>query len=243
MSFLNWFGKKGQIPETALSEPSEMGQADATLPIHRPQTATAVPERNPVSSLRKNERLERRELLYGVVRESMTAAGVLSSTYKFKVLSLDSSGRQYLIMMDMPREQLADPGRFAEIEGTIARGAKERYDILVTAVYWRIHDMVTTGSGIAHGVSRAPDVSPVDQTHEPLPKTPVAIPSPYAPIQDEEMLAFKKAVAAAASGTSTAPRGELVHSARRNTEPMPDFSDTEPFDPSSPLGTSQFGGL
>ena len=112
-----------------------MGQVDATVPIHRPSTATPAPERTPVSSQRRNERLERRELLYSVVRESMTAAGVLSSTYKFKVLSLDSSGRQYLIMMDMPREQLADPGRFAEIEGTIARGAKERYDILVTAVY------------------------------------------------------------------------------------------------------------
>ena len=220
-----------------------MGQVDATLPIHRSQPATAVPERHPVSSPRRNERLERRELLYGVVRESMTAAGVLSATYKFKVLSLDASGRQYLIMMDMPREHLADPGRFAEIEGAIARGAKERYDILVTAVYWRINELVTTGSGITHGVSRAPHANSVEPIHEPVPKTPVAIPSPYAPIQDEEMLAFKKAVAAAASGTTAAPRGELVHSSRRNAEPMPDFSDTEPFDPTSPLGTSQFGGL
>jgi hypothetical protein len=243
MSFLNWFGKKGPNPETAPSDPSDMGQPDATVPIHRPTSATPVPERIPVSSQRRNERLERRELLYNVVRESMTAAGVLSSTYKFKVLSLDSGGRQYLIMMDMPREPLADPGRFAEIEGTIARGAKERYDILVTAVYWRINDLVTAGSGVAHGVPRASHAAPVQPVPEAAPKVPVVVPSPFAPIQDEEVLAFKRAVAAAASGAPVTPRGELVHSGRRKTETVPDFSDTEPFDPSSPLGTSQFGGL
>jgi hypothetical protein len=243
MSFLNWFGKKGPILETALSEPSDLGQVDATVPIHRPPSAMPVPERTAVSSPRRNERLERRELLYAVVRESMTAAGVLSSTYKFKVLSLDSSGRQYLIMMDMPRSHMTDPAHFAEIEGSIARSAKERYDILVTAVYWRTNDLVTAGAApaqAAHAPAHTPRVEPVQEL---TPVTPVAVPSPYAPIQNEEVLAFKRAVASAASGASAAPRGELVHSGRRNPEPMPDFSDTEPFDPSSPLGTSQFGGL
>ena len=221
-----------------------MGQVDATVPIHRPMTTTPVPERNPVSNPRRNERLERRELLYTVVRESMTAAGVLSATYKFKVLSLDSSGRQYLIMMDMPREQLTDPGHFAEIEGAIARSAKERYDILVTAVYWRINDLVTAGAGPVHAVHVAHHAQPVESVPEPATARPaVAVPSPYAPIQDEEVLAFKRAVAAAANRAPAAPRGEVVHSGRRNPQPMPDFSDTEPFDPNSPLGTSQFGGL
>jgi hypothetical protein len=243
MSFLNWFGKKGVTQETALSEPSDMGQVDATLPIHRPQSMPPAPERNVVSSPRRNERLERRELLYAVVRESMTAAGVLSSTYKFKVLSLDSSGRQYLIMMEMPRAQLTDPTHFAEIEGAIARSAKERFDILVTAVYWRINDLVTSGSGPAQVAHAAPPAHRVDPAQESVPLAPVAVPSPYAPIQNEEVLAFKRAVASAASGAPAVPRGELVHSGRRNPAPQPDFSDTEPFDPSSPLGTSQFGGL
>jgi hypothetical protein len=232
MSFLNWFVKKGPNTETALTEPSDMGQVDVTLPIQRSQSTTPVPERNPVTSTRRNERLERRELLYTVVRESMTAAGVLSSTYKFKVLSMDSSGRQYLIMMDMPREHLADPGRFTEIEGNIARAAKERYEILVTAVYWRTNDLVTAASSVAHEVVR-----------ESAPIAAAQVPSPYAPIQDEEVLAFKKAVSAAASSAPAASRGALLHSGRRNPQVMSDFSDTEPFDPSSPLGKSQIGGL
>ncbi len=75
----------------------------------------------------------------------MIKAGVLSSTYKFKVLSLDSRGRQYLIMMDLARQYVGETARLAEIEGLIAQHAKTRHDILVTAVYWRINEHVTAG--------------------------------------------------------------------------------------------------
>ncbi len=230
MSFLSWFGKKATTPESRPSLSSDLGQADATLPIHRPMPP---PARVADSSSRKSERLERRELLYGVVRECMNAAGVLSSSYKFKVLSLDSSGRKYLIMMDMPREQMADPSRFSEIEGAIARSAKERHEILVTAVYWRVNELVSAGL-------RPQAAAPAEQV---VSKNPVATPATYAPLQDEEVLAFKRAVAAAASGAAAARRGEVVHSGRRNPKAEQDFSNTEPFEAPPNLGPSQFGGL
>ncbi len=244
MSFFSWFGKKkGSTPESQPSQASDLGQVDATLPINRPASVAPPPERSPASTSRRNERLERRELLYSVVRECMTAAGVLSSSYKFKVLSLDSSGRQYLIMMDLPCAQLADPEHFTGIEGSIARSAKERHDILVTAVYWRVNDLVTASTGASHANHAVPHAHTAEPVRAATPVTQVATPSPYEPIQDEEVLAFKRAVAAAASGAAPVTRGQVVHSGRRNPEPMPDFSDTERFDPSSPLGTSQFGGL
>ena len=231
MSFLSWFAKKTPTPESGPSLSSDLGQADATLPIHR--SLQPPPARGADNSSRKFERLERRELLYSVVRECMNSAGVLSSSYKFKVLSLDAGGRKYLIMMDMPREQMADPSRFAEIEGVIARSAKERHDILVTAVYWRVNELVSAGQ-------RAQATAPA----EPLPdKSPVAAPATYAPLQDEEVLAFKRAVAAAASGAAAARRGEVVHSGPRNPKAEQDFSNTEPFEAPPNLGPSQFGGL
>ena len=70
-----------------------------------------------------------RELLYTVVREAMNKMGVLSSSYKFKVLSLDSRGRQYLVMMDVQRLQTGEVGRLAEIETLIAQTAKARHDM------------------------------------------------------------------------------------------------------------------
>lgn len=93
-----------------------------------------------LNSERKNLRLERRELLYSVVRESMARVGILSSSYKYKVLSLDSHGRQYMIMMDLPVEMATEVLRLAEIETVVTQNAKNRHDIHVTAVYWRIND-------------------------------------------------------------------------------------------------------
>lgn len=244
MSFLSWFGKNGAAPATAASQSTDLDQVDATLPTNRPPSAAVKPQRNQASSSSRSERLERRELLYSLVRESMTLVGVLSSSYKFKVLSLDSNGRQYLILMELPRAQLADPAHFTEIEGLIARSAKERHDILVTAVYWRVNHAVTAAGARSAIASRAVQhVRSPEPAHAAAPARVAPRPSPRAPLQDEEVRAFKRALAAAAGGAAPAALGQVVHSGRRNPEPIQDFSDTEPFDASSPLGTSQFGGL
>jgi hypothetical protein len=240
MSFLRWFGKKEASRESVPEHSSDLGQVDATLPINRLLHQQLSADKNVDVGSRKNERVERRELLYGVVRECMTAAGVLSSTYKFKVLSLDSSGRKYMVMVDMPRDQLSSMVQFAETEGTIARSAKERYDILVTAVYWRINDLVSAATASVHASATPAIQTPLHATSSPI--APVAPQtSPYAELQAEEVLAFKRAVAAAASGAP--PRGETRKSGRRNVEQVPDFSNTEPFEPPTPLEPSQFGGL
>ena len=239
MSFFSWFGRQARTPDTTPSQNSGLGQADATVPLDHSQHAQ-TPPKSADANARRSDRLERRELLYGVVRECMTGVGVLSSTYKFKVLSLDSSGRQYLIMMDLPQAALSDPTRFADIEGLIARSAKERFNILVTAVYWRLNEMVSVGRKPAPRAPLAP-VTPSSAPAESPAETTTTRPIPL-PL-DEEVLAFKRAVSSAARGVPPARTGEVVRSGRRNPEPMPDFSDTEPFVGPSALGPSQFGGL
>lgn len=245
MSFLRWFGKKEAAPDTLPEQSSDLGPVDVTLPNNRLAHLRMPVDKIADTGTRRNERLERRELLYGVVRECMTANGVLSSTYKFKVLSLDSSGRKYLIMVDMPRDYLSDAAHFVEMEGVIARSAKDRYDILVTAVYWRMNELVSAAATSTHahaahqpGHQSAHRVEPVAQAAT-LPSAKAAV--PYAELQAEEVLAFKRAVAAAAS--AGIPRSETRKSPRRHPEDMQDFSNTEPFEPPTPLGPTQFGGL
>lgn len=87
--------------------------------------------------------MERREALYVVVRDAMVRAGVLSASYKFKVLALDPRGQQFLVMMDLAREYGCEAARLSEIEGLIARTAKTRHEVTVTAVYWRINDQIS----------------------------------------------------------------------------------------------------
>jgi hypothetical protein len=229
MSFLRWFGKREAPPDAMPTNPSDMDVSDATLPMH-----PAVP---PDKSRRRSERMQRRELLYGVVRESMTASGMLSATYKFKVLSLDSGGREYLIMMDVPHGYLAEPGRITDMEGRIARSAKERFGMLVTAVYWRVNDMITASPSVAHVPHAVP---PMARHAGPLPTTAVVAPEGALAA---EALAFKQGLATKSRTVSKAKQPDSAKTRRSATTAQPDFSDTEPFDSHSPLGTTQFGGL
>ena len=228
MSLFNWFGKnKVESPATAPRTSSGLAQIDATLPNAPPvRPAAAVP-----AGSRKQERHAMRELLYTVVRESMNRVGVLSSSYKFKVLSLDSRGRQYLVMMDVQRLQTGEVGRMAEIETLIAQTAKARHDILVTAVYWRLSEQMGVHSSPA--ARSVPSVAPV---HQP-PK------SVYEPIQADEVDAFKKALAGVPRVAAATQPGELVHSGPMLPPSETGFADTEVDERATPLSSTQYGDL
>lgn len=109
---------------------------------------------------RKHERTERRELLYTVVRDAMVRAGVLSASYKFKVLALDPRGLQFLVMVDLARECGGETVRLSEIEALIVQSAKTRYDIAVSAVYWRINDHLGMGMSPKGVVSQGAGLPP-----------------------------------------------------------------------------------
>jgi hypothetical protein len=232
MSLFNWFSKKPTTRHSVPAESSGLGHVDATVPFSASGKGSARGPSVPPGSAanRKGERLERRELLYSVVREAMIKAGVLSSSYKFKVLSLDSRGRQYLIMMDLARQHAADITRFAEVEALIAQHAKSRHDILVTAVYWRVNEHVTAG------LTRV--------ATPPVPAQPVVPSKPsYEPLHPEEVAAFKEALASVATPGPLSAPGEIVRSGRRNPSPPPRFEDTEMDDRASPLSGTQYGDV
>lgn len=149
MSLFSWLTRKSkpQAPHRRQGAPSSvLLNADATVPLAGRNAKPAEPQPSQQEqAARKNERMERRELLYTVVRDAMVRAGVLSAGYKFKVLSLDQRGAQFLVMMDLAKEYGGDTARLSEIEALIAQTAKSRFDILVTAVYWRSNEHVAVG--------------------------------------------------------------------------------------------------
>lgn len=240
MSLFNWFSKKPDAPSAVPPDSSGLVHADATLPLTHgariaAQGKAAFEGR---SSSRKFERMEQRELLYSVVRDCMNSVGVLSSSYKFKVLSLDSHGRQYLIMMDLPRDQVGDTARLAEVESLIAKQAKAQHDILVTSVYWRVNEHVT--AGMRRAATRA-TLIPAAAVAPPSVTTKPHMPS-YEPLQADEVAAFKAAMESATHKGDTAKAGELLHSGPRNPTP-PQFADTQIDDIAQPLSGSQYGDL
>jgi hypothetical protein len=163
----------------------------------------------------------------------MNKMGVLSSSYKFKVLSLDSRGRQYLVMMDVQRLQTGEVARMADIETLIAQTAKARHDILVTAVYWRLSEQAASYLQSA----QAPTFQPASVVAAPKPVTKSA----FEPINADEVEAFKKALAA--GPRSTARNGELLQSGPLVPAADTGFADTEVDDRPTPLSATQYGDL
>jgi hypothetical protein len=176
MSLFSWFFRKPQAKAPAArprpaapplrAEAAPLAGARNSKPLLEPQP---TPEQ---LAGRKNERMERRELLYTVVRDAMVRAGVLSAGYKFKVLSLDQRGAQFLVMMDLVPEYGSDTARLSEIEAMIAQAARTRFDILVTAVYWRVNDQA---AGSRRGAGPPPPPPPPRPAPPPPPPPPPRI--------------------------------------------------------------------
>jgi len=246
MSLLSWFSsKKRQDAQVSVLPSSGLSRMESTKPANAPHHRGAHGGARPAN--RKQERMDRRELLYGVVRESMTRAGVLSSSYKFKVLSLDPRGRQFLVMVDLAYGGGADTNRLAEIEAMVAQNAKARHDIMVTAVYWRANEHVAVGDP-AHAhrppISRpAPlQAEPVSRPAELRATPPAASGGRIDPLQDHEVAAFRKALDAGVRGE------QALAAAVNGKEPqsytlLTGFEDTEMADGAGDLSKTQYGAL
>jgi hypothetical protein len=144
MSMLNWMTKKAPPPGAADSTPAET---------------------HPGS--RRGERAARREQLYTVIRDCMVTAGVLSSSYRFKVLSLDGWGRQFLVMIDLHDAGMNTTSQLTAVEGAIARAAKLRHDIGVKAVYWRQSAVAGKDEAQVAKVIAKPQAGTLDETVRP----------------------------------------------------------------------------
>lgn len=258
----NWFsGKKNKDAQHSAMPSSGLSRLDSTRPYNQTRHGSGG-HAQPAN--RKQERLERRELLYAVVREAMVRAGVLSSSYKFKVLSLDQRGRQFMVMVDLAQGAASDTRRLAEIEAMVAQSAKARYDILVSAVYWRANDHVAIGDPVHH-TSHKPLVSqlaPLDGMHPgPAPLERNSGPAELRaapperplrprvePLQPDEVAAFRKALDAGVRGEQALAAASRGAPPQRYTL-LTGFEDTELASGSDPeelgehLSGTQYGAL
>lgn len=243
MSLLNWFSARKKDPSVSVMPSSGLSRLESTKPYHAARHAQPVAQ----PANRKQERMERRELLYAVVREAMTRAGVLSSSYKFKVLSLDPRGRTFLVMVDLAYGGGADTNRLAEIEAMVAQTAKSRFDILVTAVYWRANEHVAVGDPVQRPpISRPAPLSEIPHPSElRVPKPAAAARGKGDPLQPDEVTAFRKALDAGLRGEqalASASKGRDAAGEARYTL-LTGFEDTEMADNSADLSGTQYGQL
>ena len=186
----------------------------------------------PLISPRRGRRILRREQLFSVVRESLIRAGVLSTSYDFKVLALDTSGDGFLVLVDLALPADAMPDEYLlEIERWIQSSARSRHAMQVEAVYWRrkaAHDQ--------RGMALKAAVSAQTQREAALSGT--AIPAPDMALSNgrvqsvapEEVSAFRQALRQPAMPT-------------HRMEPMPEAPEVETPSGFSELSETQYGKL
>ncbi len=203
MSFFSLFGNK----TTRSSE---------RLPDHLGLDEDGSSQPTPSGSDRKSLRLTHRERLYSAVKDVMIRSGVLAASYRFKVLSLDAQGRQYLIMMDLLKEGIGELKSLAEIESQIVQAAKVRHDLMVTGVYWR------------------------NEVPEPSQNATVA------PGKPGSSAAGESAQRSTNKGSGKSAHAEPLTSGRKSPAVSPEFEDTRiiaPNESGSPLSATQYGDL
>lgn len=246
MTLFNWFSGKperSKSPAALDADRSPQHGRPAASPASALAASVQSAEPSNRSEERKAKRHARREQLYIAVRESMTRVGVLSASYKFKVLSLDQRGDHFLVMMDVHPNLGGQVDTLAESEALIMQTAKARFALTVTSVYWRVDaasqalSVLTAGPDLSHAeVKGLASSLPV--------KT-----SPhyrYEPIQADEVTAFKQALSnGAVVGPAAVADASKTRRGLRSFTLITGFEDTEmPDSAAAPaLSTTQYGEL
>lgn len=172
-----------------------------------------APPTVPMISSRRARRMEQREKVFGVVRESMIRAGMISSSYSFKVLALDAEGKSFLVLMDtrVPEQDLTD-NDLLEIEQWMQSTAHSRHAIRVKAVYWR-RDAKSEQTGVSLRATMDVQAHRESALSQPAPLLPEAAATPAEPsagkpgsrrpimqtVSEDEVEAFRLALAQAAA--------------------------------------------
>jgi len=170
----------------------------------------------------------------------MTRTGILPANYKFKVLSEDPQGNDFLVMMSLVVVGGEPLPPLSEMEASIMESALARFQIVVSAVYWRITELAPAAKFVPPVQAGRAAVPPVPAAQPAQPGKPK---SPHETIAADEVIAFQQALLAASAQGHPMPQEKLPP--RRRSNQAKDFQDTEMVDSILPpnLSKTQYGDL
>ncbi|OGA96309.1 MAG: hypothetical protein A3E79_05825 [Burkholderiales bacterium RIFCSPHIGHO2_12_FULL_61_11] len=238
MSLFNWFsGHSGPAKATANDDQKCAAKGRDKPVVQLPQRLGPAAANG--AGERRVQRHGRREQLYVAIREAMIRAGVLSARYKFKVLSLDHAGNEFLVMMDLAKASDGPLEQVSEMEALIIQLAKARFEITVPAVYWRSEE----AAAVTSPSSRNPQA-----VAQALANPVKRVAARYEPIQRDEVAAFRQALrAASAHGPAGAvvKNGVNIRSGPHSCALLTGFEDTETAESAAApaLSNTQYGDL
>lgn len=226
MSIFNWFSRHSPQSQSAPAE-------EHNRPPARPKKATALSQEEELDQRSDRAKLRhlRRDQSFVAIREAMTRTGVLSANYKFKVFSEDQQGNEFVVMMSLVTAAGDPLPPFAEMEAVIMESTKARFDIVVSAVYWRLMEVPAAAKSTSFSAAARTFSQPLKSK------------SPYETIEADEVLAFQQALLAASAQSHSVPPEKSNY--RKQRSQLSDFEDTEMAESKASLVLSktQYGDL
>lgn len=102
------------------------------------------PETRPIQMNLEERMAYRRDMLFNIVRASLTQFQVDPHDYHFKIVRIDRRGHCFVVMMDMlPAFMQSQHGKHAHLSSIanyLTQNAMDRYGLVVSGVYWRIDE-------------------------------------------------------------------------------------------------------
>ena len=248
MFFFELFFGKRLAPESGgAGRPIDHRMEPGAIVTPARQAAGGLP---PGADERRTRRHARREQLYVAVREAMTRSGVLAASYRFKVLSLDQLGNEFLVMVDLSMDFEDITSQLAAMEALIVQNARARFAITVPTVYWRMDTAHAPAPGKplpAKELEKPPVQVLLGDVPAALPASPVRAAIRHDPLEADEVAAFRRALLAA-SAKAPVKALETAAKARRGVSSytlLTGFEDTELLESaaSAALSKTQYGEL
>ena len=220
MSIFNWFSRQ---PQTKAA-PEEKNRPVAS----QKKSAAAQDSDGDQRSDHSKARHLRRDQVFVAIREAMTRTGILSTNYKFKVLSEDNQGKDFLVMMSLVTVAGEPFPDLTEMEASIMDSAKVRYDIVVSAVYWRLTEVAAAAKFVPPAAAAVRAAAhPVHPVHSAQLVQPAKPKSAHETIEADEVIAFQQALLAASAQSEPSEKGPRRKPPRAAPNRMRDFQDTE----------------
>ena len=103
----------------------------------------------------------RREMLFDAVTTTMESRGILSGSYRFKIMRADKRGHSFVVMVDLSADFMeSEQGRqkpLTALATAIGKTALTRYGLGVAAVYWRVNEKLKGSDPWRANTAAAPD--------------------------------------------------------------------------------------
>ena len=184
------------------------------------------------------------ELLFEVIRNSFISAGVLSASYKFKILPNQSATNGVFVLIDVGADFDRSEKNLQTIEKKIVDCVWLTCALQIKAVYWKVGVIAKPSVQRSVVITKLKKETPAVAMN-PLQASDEIQNSMFDQVSKAELAAFEAALKNDKQASQASQQGVKTKRFQQHDMNQQDFEDTETFNPArySELGQTQYANL